>query len=292
MLTEVEAARQRASNLVTEVANKFQLDRRSTLHGNSAGQKLQSLLPAAVKRLTSGLCSIYADVEGATDSPLREEFKLAISDRVIAFIRSSAAGVGGVEAAGVGRLAANLEAGVSSTISKTFDLAAFDAAKARGVRPPASVAPASPSPTSSPAQMTDPRGLFAMLPLHPEIRRVSEETFNNGHYREAILNAGIALVELVKQRAKNPRDKHGKELDGTPLMQAVFGSKPPILRVNDLKSPTDQDEQQGMMFLFSGASMGLRNPRAHGLDPDTAEYAVEAISAISLLAKEADAAKT
>ena len=46
-----------------------------------------------------------------------------------------------------------------------------------------------------------------------------------------------------------------------------------------------------MMYLFSGVTSGLRNPRAHSLDPDTAEYAVEAIALISFLAKVVDTAK-
>jgi Protein of unknown function (Hypoth_ymh) len=48
-------------------------------------------------------------------------------------------------------------------------------------------------------------------------------------------------------------------------MQKVFSAKTPLLRFNKLESQSDLDEQQGFQFLFSGAVMGLRNPRAHGL---------------------------
>lgn len=141
------------------------------------------------------------------------------------------------------------------------------------------------------AAVRDARAAFGQLAIHPRIFAACHKQFQDGHYREAILNAGIALVEYVKERAGSPVDKNGKALDGTPLMQQVFGTSTPILKVNDLKSPTEQDEQQGMMFLFSGAALGLRNPRAHALDPDTAEYTVEAIAFLSFLAKVVQTAK-
>jgi len=44
------------------------------------------------------------------------------------------------------------------------------------------------------------------------------------------------------------------------------------------------------MMLFSGAVMGLRNPRAHKIIQDDPEKALEFIAFISLLAKLADKA--
>ena len=98
------------------------------------------------------------------------------------------------------------------------------------------------------AAIRDARAAFAQLTIHPEILAACRAHFEGGQYRSAILDAGIALVEYVKRLAGGPNDKHGKPLDGTPLMQYVFGSAPPILKVNDLKTQTDQDEQQGMQF--------------------------------------------
>lgn len=137
----------------------------------------------------------------------------------------------------------------------------------------------------------DARAAFSQLTIHPRILAACRGHFEGAQYRSAILDAGIALVDYVKERAGSPADSTGKPLDGTPLMQHVFTAKAPILKVNDLKSPSDQDEQLGMMYLFSGVTSGLRNPRAHSLDPDTAEYAIEAISLISFLAKVVDTAK-
>ncbi len=88
--------------------------------------------------------------------------------------------------------------------------------------------------------------------LHPKVREVAGKLFYDGHYRQAILDTYISLVEAVKAKSAvyNP--------DGSALMQKAFSAKNPILRVS-----SDPDEQLGYMSLFSGAAMAVRNPRAH-----------------------------
>jgi uncharacterized protein (TIGR02391 family) len=80
-------------------------------------------------------------------------------------------------------------------------------------------------------------------------------------------------------------------LDGTALMEKVFSPKNPVLRFNELKDKSDEDEQRGFMMLFTGAITALRNPRAHKLIEDEAERALEFIAFVSLLAKLLDGAK-
>lgn len=48
------------------------------------------------------------------------------------------------------------------------------------------------------------------------------------------------------------------DLVGSPLMQQVFSIRSPKLIISD-----DQDEQQDFMWLFSGAVMAIKNPKAH-----------------------------
>lgn len=129
------------------------------------------------------------------------------------------------------------------------------------------------------------REVFRGLPVHPRIANACTDTFMDGHYREAVLNASIALVNYVKERS----GRH--DLDGAPLIRAVFSKNAPVLAFNDLKDQTDIDEQEGLMHLFEGAVMALRNPRAHDTVPDTSEVAVEYLSLLSLLAKRLDATK-
>lgn len=128
------------------------------------------------------------------------------------------------------------------------------------------------------------RAAFGNISVHPRLLSACGQQFADGHYRTAILDAGIALVQYVKERS-------GSSADGTNLMTTVFSVKKPVLAFNDLMDQTDEDEQQGFMHMFVGAVQGLRNPRAHSLDPDTPEYAVEAISFLSFLAKQLDTAR-
>jgi len=74
-------------------------------------------------------------------------------------------------------------------------------------------------------------------------------------------------------------------------MEHVFSPKNPILKFNNLADASDMDEQRGFMMLFSGAVIGLRNPRAHKIIKDDPEKALEFIAFVSLLAKLADQAK-
>ena len=57
------------------------------------------------------------------------------------------------------------------------------------------------------------------------------------------------------------------------------------------KDKTDKSEQEGMMHLYEGAVMALRNPRAHRLIDDDPEDAAHLIALINTLAKFIDKAK-
>lgn len=119
---------------------------------------------------------------------------------------------------------------------------------------------------------------YETLDLHPEIDRQVSGLFNDGHYAEAIEKSVKVLNNLVRMRSD-------VEEDGTSLMMKVFSKTNPVLKFNDLADQSDLDEQQGFMYLFAGAVMGLRNPRAHKLFQDEPERALEFIAMISLLAK-------
>ena len=128
------------------------------------------------------------------------------------------------------------------------------------------------------------RRAYEGLDLHPDIADAASELYLNGHFANAIEDAVKALNARVRMRS-------GVELDGTTLMEHVFGPKGPILRFNNLRDQVDLDEQKGFMMMFSGAVAGLRNPRAHRLVKDDPERALEFIAFVSLLAKLLDGAK-
>jgi uncharacterized protein (TIGR02391 family) len=120
------------------------------------------------------------------------------------------------------------------------------------------------------------------LDLHPEIERAAGKLFQDGHYANAIEDACKVLDFLVKMRSMR------QEPSGTELMQLVFSAKNPILKFNDQQTESERSEQQGMMYLYSGAMLAIRNPRAHGLTNDHPERAVEYLSFLSMLAKALD----
>jgi uncharacterized protein (TIGR02391 family) len=116
------------------------------------------------------------------------------------------------------------------------------------------------------------------LSLHPRIASVCVDLFKDEHYSNAVFDASKALVNFVKEKS----GKH--DLDGAPLMRSVFSKNNPILAFNDLSDQSDQDEQEGMMHLFEGVILGIRNPRGHSFLDDHPERALEYLSLISLLA--------
>jgi uncharacterized protein (TIGR02391 family) len=123
---------------------------------------------------------------------------------------------------------------------------------------------------------------FGDLDLHPEIERASAQLFHDGHYANAVEDACKALDLLVKLRSMRT------DPSGTELMQLVFSPNAPILKFNDQQNESEKSEQRGMMFLFSGAMLALRNPRAHGITNDHPERAVEYLSFLSMLARSLD----
>jgi uncharacterized protein (TIGR02391 family) len=124
--------------------------------------------------------------------------------------------------------------------------------------------------------------LFDSMQFHPKIAEASRKLFEDGHYRDAILRALVEVNNFVKT-------KTGLELDGKALMSQAFRIDNPVIRLNELKTQSERDEQEGFMFLFMGAMVGIRNPKAHDniiqTDPlRTLEY----LALASLLMKRAE----
>jgi uncharacterized protein (TIGR02391 family) len=126
------------------------------------------------------------------------------------------------------------------------------------------------------------RRAFGDLDLHPEIAKECTKLFEDGHYSQAV-EAACKVLELLVQFQSRRTD-----LTGTNLVRTVFSTKSPILKYNDQQTDSERSEQEGMMHLFEGAAMALRNPRAHGIINDHPEQAVEYLSFLSMLAKSLD----
>lgn len=123
------------------------------------------------------------------------------------------------------------------------------------------------------------------LQIHSRIVGVVGGLYEDGHYANAVLDAAIALKNLVQEKSA----RH--DLEGAPLMRTVFSPNSPLLAFNNLSDQIDRDEQEGMMHLYEGVMLGVRNPRAHDLFDHDPQRALEYIVLISLLAKRVEEAR-
>lgn len=123
---------------------------------------------------------------------------------------------------------------------------------------------------------------FQTYDFHREIKAVSLRLYENKHYAQAVEEAFKRVIQEVKRIYQ---ERTGQVLDGEPLMNRAFGctNQTPVITFNQLQSPEDRDEQQGMMNLFKGI-VGIRNKKAHtNVILDDPVRAIEYLCLASLL---------
>jgi uncharacterized protein (TIGR02391 family) len=108
-----------------------------------------------------------------------------------------------------------------------------------------------PSPT-----VGDPVQVFDAVVTEPELREETRQLFVDGHYPQAVEEGFKYLNNVVKRRT-------GVETDGAPLMTTAFSPSAPRLKLTELRTQSQKDQQQGYMRIYEGAMIGIRNPRAH-----------------------------
>ena len=72
-----------------------------------------------------------------------------------------------------------------------------------------------------------------------------------------------AAFESIKGLAERLRLITRTDLDARKLAQAVFGGDSPRLKINQLRTSTDRNEQTGTQLLAEGVFSAFRNPAAH-----------------------------
>ncbi len=124
--------------------------------------------------------------------------------------------------------------------------------------------------------------LFQGMGLHKKVVKASEGLFKDGYYSAAIFEA-FKIVEIAV------KNKSGLTISGRELMSQAFSPSNPRIKLNDLQTETDKDEQEGFRFLFMGATQGIRNPKAHENIVQSDPYkALEYLALASLLLKKID----
>jgi uncharacterized protein (TIGR02391 family) len=121
--------------------------------------------------------------------------------------------------------------------------------------------------------------------LHPTITASSYGLYRDGHLRESVLNAVVALFDHIRARTKC-------DDDGDRLVGKVFSTEKPLLTLSNLDSESGLNDQKGFMQIFKGVYQGIRNPKAHSLEHDlTPLKAAQYLIFASLLARRIDEAK-
>jgi uncharacterized protein (TIGR02391 family) len=82
------------------------------------------------------------------------------------------------------------------------------------------------------------------------------EHYNNGHYRDAVLDAVGLMTEMLRAKA-------GVDGDGVKLCSAALGGDTPRLKLNRMETQSQIDEQRGLEDLVRGIYRAIRDPRVH-----------------------------
>lgn len=115
------------------------------------------------------------------------------------------------------------------------------------------------------------RNIHAKLPKHVK------KLFDDSYYSQATFEACKYLDKLISKLSSS-------EKNGYQLMMDSFNENNPKVKINNLMSQSDKDEQQGYKFIFSGSVLAIRNPRGHEyLINDTLEDCLDYLSFISML---------
>jgi uncharacterized protein (TIGR02391 family) len=112
--------------------------------------------------------------------------------------------------------------------------------------------------------------------VHPDIALVSLKLFDDGHYAQATFEAFKLLDNRVKETS-------GIQDSGHKLMMAAFNEANPKIRLNDLITTSDKDEQMGFRYVFAGSMSAIRNPRGHDIRTDSIDLCLDHLSFASVL---------
>jgi uncharacterized protein (TIGR02391 family) len=121
--------------------------------------------------------------------------------------------------------------------------------------------------------------------IHTRLQSTSKKLFDDGHYALATFEAYKLLDKEVSAMAKLSES-------GVKLMMKAFSEQSPLIRLTDMASTSEKDEQEGYKFIFSGSVMAIRNPRGHeyGVKESPTEC-LDHLSLASLLLRRLENAK-
>ncbi len=127
--------------------------------------------------------------------------------------------------------------------------------------------------------------LFDELITSEPLRDASGSLFRDRHYARAVEEAFKCLNNAVRDKSRL------LNRDGAALMRQAFSVNSPTIKLSNLLTQSERDEQQGYMDIFAGAMTGIRNPRAHDHQlADEPEAALEMLLLANHLMRKLDGA--
>ena len=126
-----------------------------------------------------------------------------------------------------------------------------------------------------------------------ENRNVHAKIFEYCKAELLVENYFHSVFEATKSIADRLRQMTGLYADGNPLVELVFSTSNPLVRINYLKNDTDRSEHIGLCNLIKGIFGLIRNPTAH--EPKikfeiSEEEALDILNTISFIHKRLDKA--
>ncbi len=109
------------------------------------------------------------------------------------------------------------------------------------------------------------RGFFDVYNLHPALKDAVELLYKS-EYESAAREAFVAVETILKKKSK--LDLHGSALATKALSFDVDGAtkeitKEPLIKISELKTESEQNEQRGIMHMLMGFFEGPRNIFQH-----------------------------
>jgi uncharacterized protein (TIGR02391 family) len=121
--------------------------------------------------------------------------------------------------------------------------------------------------------------------IHPDIAAVSLKLFDDGHFSQATFEAFKLLDRKVQSVS-------GIQESGYKLMMEAFNEARPKIKLNNLSTVSDKDEQMGFRFVFAGSMSAIRNPRGHDIKSDPIDLCLDHLSFASVLLRTFESRKS
>lgn len=106
---------------------------------------------------------------------------------------------------------------------------------------------------------------FDLRNIHPSIQITSKKLFDDGWFSQATFEA-FKYLDMMLQHYSNSSEI------GYKLSMKVLDPENPSMKITDLTTRTEKEEQDGYRYIFAGSAGAIRNKRAHKVlvkdDPD------------------------